>query len=84
LPNSKLGIYLEIVKLLREHGPQNFSQINLRLKVIDPFFLKKSLDFLANNKMIIENITGNNQSFAIAEPGIYLLDFFNMKPIIKT
>jgi predicted transcriptional regulator len=71
--------YVEIVKLLTQYGPQSISQIKSFNKNLNSIDLEHVLDFLLENKIITQEITGENLSYAITERGIRLLDFFKVK-----
>jgi hypothetical protein len=72
MPNSQLTTCLEIIKRLRENGPQTPDQIALLTNPTDPS-TKKWFDFLAQ-QAIIERRDGD--TYAVGESGINILDFF--------
>jgi len=84
MPISLLSQYIEIAKLLMEYGPQSISQIKSLMENFNPTNIEQVLDFLSKNKIITQKITGANRSYAIAERGIALLDFFRVKPLRVT
>ena len=80
MPTSLLMDNVEIAKLLMEHGPQSTSQIKSFMRNLNPVYLEHVLDFLQENKIITQQITGVNLIYAITGRGIGLLDFFRVKP----
>ena len=80
MPTSKLMQYVDITKLLMEFGPQTISQISSVLRNQTPDSLKRDLDFLSENKIVTQEPTGENLSYAIGERGVGLLTYFKIKP----
>jgi DNA-binding HxlR family transcriptional regulator len=72
--------YVEILTLLLKHGPQSISQIKSSIRNFNSIYLEHNLDFLLENKIITQKITGENLIYEITEQGIGLLDFFKIKP----
>jgi hypothetical protein len=81
MSNNKLEHYVNIAKLLLENGPQTISQLKLFLKNPDNASLKRELDFLVENEIIIKQSKDNvTQRYSIAPSGIDILNFFNVIP----
>jgi len=72
--------YVEIPHLLMKYGPQSISQIKSSIRDLNPANLEHILDFLLENKIITQKMTGENLIYRITEQGIGLLDFFKVKP----
>ncbi len=80
MSTSLLMEYVEIAKLLMENGHQSTSQIKSFKKNLNSVNLEQILNFLSENKIITQKITGANLDYDITKRGIGLLDFFKVKP----
>ena len=80
MSTSRIMQYINITKLLMENGPQTIDQMRSLLRNHNPAVLKRDLDFLSESKIIIEELTSGNLSYAITERGIRVLTFFKLNP----
>jgi hypothetical protein len=74
MPYSQLDVYLEIIKSLRENGPQTPHQ-TAYLPDTNPASKEKLFDFLAKEKFI-ERL--DEDTYAPTESGLNVLDFFKI------
>jgi len=79
---SKLQRYIDIIKSLRENGPQTLNQISTFLNDIDNTLLREELNFLLKIEIIKQNTI--SQKYSIAVQGINLLVFFKIMPSKET
>ena len=73
---SKLEMYIDILKVLAQRGPLKLTHVmykaNVNCKV-----LKNGLDFLIQNNLVAERITGKKRIvYAITESGLKVLRYF--------
>ena len=80
MSTSRIMQYINIAKLLMENGPQTINQMRSLLRNHNLAILRRDLDFLSESKIIIEELTSADLSYAITERGIRVLTFFKLNP----
>lgn len=74
---SKLGIYIDILKVLANKGPLKLTHIMYKANV-NCSVLRGYLDFLIKQSLVSERNTGKDRTvFAITQRGITVLKYFH-------
>jgi predicted transcriptional regulator len=72
---SKLEVYLEILKALKEQGQQKPSGLTCKPK-IDPLITHDLLDFLAKQGLVTKACLGKRVTYKITGRGSNVLQYF--------
>lgn len=73
---SKLELYLDILKVLRHNGPLTLNQI-IKKANLERTIFKKYIDFLAKQGMVEERAVKTNSGvFAVTQRGTNVIEYF--------
>jgi len=74
---SKLEIYVGILKTLAQIGPSRLTDIEYKVKV-DAFTLKEILEFLVGQNFVKRQMIKKQPIFAVTNRGMNVLKFFRV------